>query len=152
MGASGWQCRVPYAGSLEESFVAAQEQVLASKDFIWDGVDDDEEPYPTVLQDVRDAWHTEDFWESGTHSLLDMVGLVAHDDPKTGPFVRPLAADDLVELFGTDRPSLQDFEQLGPRPWDALDDLVEDRWTGRSLVLHVDGAPAEVFFWGVSGD
>jgi hypothetical protein len=30
--------------------------------------------------------------------------------------------------------------------------LLGKRWTGRSLVIYKDGTPAEVFFWGLSGD
>ena len=35
MGASGWDYRAPYAGSIEAALIAVQEQVLMSGDYIW---------------------------------------------------------------------------------------------------------------------
>ena len=43
MGASGWDYRAPYAGSVEATLIAVQEQVLVSGDYIWPWDDIDPE-------------------------------------------------------------------------------------------------------------
>jgi hypothetical protein len=30
--------------------------------------------------------------------------------------------------------------------------LTDERWIGRSMTIYQDGTPAEVYFWGFSGD
>lgn len=36
---------------------------------------------------------------------------------------------------------------------DAIDRLAERRWFGRCAILHdAQGQPAEIYFWGYSGD
>lgn len=152
MGASGWDYRVPYAGSVEATFVLLQEQVLAGGEFLWpwDGLEPDEDDdevagRPSSLEELRAAKEIEEFWEAGTHSILDMdrVG----DDEQVG-VVRPLTSGELEGVFGTREPSAVEFEQV-ETPEQLL---LGERWTGRSLVLYKDGKPDEVYFWGYSGD
>jgi hypothetical protein len=65
----------------------------------------------------------------------------------------PLNAAELDEVFGTAQPGADDFDRVyEPGPGGPLATLFGERWTGRSLVIYKDGAPAEVFFWGFSGD
>jgi hypothetical protein len=58
-------------------------------------------------------------------------------------------------VFGTEQPSAADFDRgcksglVGPLD---LGSLLGERWSGRSVVIFKDGSPAEVFFWGFSGD
>jgi hypothetical protein len=59
--------------------------------------------------------------------------------------VEPVSAAEAKERTGTDR--------LTRAHIDAIDDLVRGRWFGRCAVLHDDaGEPAEIYFWGYSGD
>jgi hypothetical protein len=159
MGASGWHNRGPYVGSVEGSFLAVQELVLASGDFLWpwDDFDPDEAvSRPTSVAELNAAKNTEEFWEAGTHTILDVDRVVTGDTDEIGG-IRPLTEDELTEWFGTVEPSAAEFERIPM--WiqqmdetGTLSDLTETRWTGRSLVLYRDGEPDEVVFWGFSGD
>jgi hypothetical protein len=152
MGASGWEYRTPYAHSVEQSLRGLQMQVIAEGDYIWpweefdeDNLEDDEGvARPTSLEELEQARSDEDFWEGGgTHSILDV----------DAEQVSPLTATDLVGIFGTEQPSAADFERVHvPGLGGVLGELIGDKWTGRSLVLFTEGVPAEVCFWGWSGD
>lgn len=161
MGASGWDYRVPYAGSVETAFLAVQERVLASGDFLWpwEEFDPDEDEVvarPTSMAELNAAKEEETFWEAGTHTILDVDRVVTGDVDQIGG-IRPLTEDELVTWFGSVEPSAADFErvpmylQRGPETA-TLSDLTVTRWTGRSVVLYRDGEPDEVVFWGFSGD
>jgi hypothetical protein len=161
MGASGWDYRMPFNGSVEQSFVDVQEQVLASGDYIWpwDDLDADYEdegatfPRPTSLAQLVEAKEADEFWDEGTHTLLDLDRVSNTEDADEFGAVRPLTSAELIQVFGTERPSAQDFDrvhQLGPAG--PLGELAEPTWSGRSLVIYRDDSPAEVHFWGWSGD
>jgi len=141
------------------TMVAAQEQVLASGDFLWpwDDLDpDDVVPRPTTMAELNAAKNTETFWEAGTHSILDVDRVIGGDDDQIGA-IRALDGDELNKWFGTIEPSLEDFQRIPMWTQEmnetgTLSDLTETRWTGRSLVLYRDNKPDEVVFWGFSGD
>lgn len=165
MGASGWNYRVAYVGSVEATLAAVQEQVLVSGDYIWPWDDADNEPIdpkyadifeteeredvprPTSLSELNAAKEIEEFWDEGTHTILDIDRVIEAEDDEVG-VIRPLNAAELNRVFGTTRPSAADFD----RPAWPLDDLCGERWTGRSVVIYKDDAPAEIYFWGFSGD
>ncbi|MEV0071927.1 MULTISPECIES: hypothetical protein [unclassified Amycolatopsis] len=156
MGASGWDYRAPYAGSVEATHLAVQELLLASGEFLWPWEDinpeyvDEMVPRPSSLADLEAAKDAEEFWDAGTHTILDTHEITEADGVGT---VRPLSSAELNGVFGTDRPSAADFEGVRrPGPSGPLADLMGDRWTGRSLVIYKNGAPDEVYFWGYSGD
>lgn len=152
MGASGWDYRVPYSGSVEATFTAVQEQVLAGDEYIWpfDRPAEASVPRPTSLAALKAAKEIDEFWDEGTHSILDVERVDADaDDPFAT--IRPLDAEELDELFGTRQPSAADFDRVY-HDTSLLDDVLEERWTGRSVVIYRDGRPDEVFFWGYSGD
>lgn len=87
--------------------------------------------------------------ESGTHSILDIQGV--SDEPEFGA-VSPMPADELVELFGTDKPTRKVVEEkLGD--YDLVEHpLVSERWQGIYFTVYQDGKPHELFFMGTSGD
>jgi len=161
MGASGWDYRVPYAGSVETALFAVQEQVLASGDFLWpwDEYEPDEDDIvarPTSMAELNAAKEQETFWDAGTHTILDVDHMAAGDDDEIGG-IRPLTEDELTKWFGSVEPSAADFERIPMylqrmHEKGTLGDLTETRWTGRSMVLYRDGKPDEVVFWGYSGD
>lgn len=160
MGASGWDCRAPYAGSVEATLVAVQEEVLQRGDYLWpwDDIDpeflDDDETVsrPSSLAELAAAKESEEFWEAGTHTILDIHGIAAGDDDSAG-VIRPLSAAELARVFGTERPSAADFDRVyQPDLVGPLGELMGARWTGRSVVIYRNGAPDEVYFWGYSGD
>lgn len=160
MGASAWSARTPYAGSLAQSLRGAQEQVLATGDYLWpwEGIDpdylepEDLVPRPTTLEGLGAAKQVDEFWDAGTHTVLDMNGMAGQVD---GDFctVEPLTDEEAADRFGSAHPSAQDLERVAPGGQVGdLDDLVLDRWSGRCVVIHRGGQPSEVFFWGISGD
>lgn len=170
MGASGWDYRAPYAGSVEATLLAVQEQVLLRCDFIWPWDDSEDEaidpryaeffeeedrqdvPWPLSLADLNAAKEIEEFWDEGTHSILDMDRVIAADSDEVGA-IRLLSPAELNGLFGTQQPSAADFDRMRQAGLGVPHShLCGERWTGRGMVIFEDGAPAEVFFWGFSGD
>ena len=171
MGASGWDYRVPFLQSVEESLVALQEDVRSRNDYIWpwddlgravsiseylEELEEDEIlPRPTSLTDLAAAKRVEEFWEEGTHSILDVERVTRADGPDEFAAIRPLTAQELAQVFGTERPTAADFDPVhAPGPSGPLEDFMGPRWSGRSLVIYGDDreSPVEVYFWGYSGD
>jgi hypothetical protein len=157
MGASGWDYRVPYAGGLGQSLAAVQKQELAEGGYVWpwERFDPEHIGYvgparPTSLADLHRAKQIENFWDSGTHTILDVNQVITGRRDQYGA-VRLLTAAELDRVFGTRQPSAADFERV-TGPADALADLMGMRWTGRCMVIYAGAAPAEVHFWGYSGD
>jgi hypothetical protein len=160
VGASGWDYRAPYAGSVEATLIAVQEQVLMSGDYIWpwDDIDpgylDEDEvvPRPSSLAGLAAAKEIREFWDEGTHTILDIDRVIAAGSGQVGAIV-PLSAAELTRVFSTQQPSAADFDRVyQPGPGGPLGELCGERWTGRSMVIYKDGAPEEVYFWGFSGD
>jgi hypothetical protein len=169
MGASSWQYRVPHTGSVEETLIRLQEQILAGNDYLWpwggeeNGPDPDEDffemeqgedvPRPSSLAELNAAKEIDEFWEEGTHTILDISRVITAGDDEDGA-IRLLTPEELNRVFGTGQPSAADFGRVYLDNWwtGPLGDLLGERWTGRGLVIYEDGAAAEVFFWGASGD
>jgi hypothetical protein len=151
MGASGWQYVVeaPDGGPVDPGTALARlrARVLAEGDFFWDRTSEQHiGPRPASLDELDALRDTDEFWEIGTHSILDVDQVVGSDEPWREGAVRPLTTAEAEQLFGTTTP---DRAQLA-----AVDvfGTVDERWTGRCQVLYADGRPAEVAFWGFSGD
>ena len=155
MGASGWEHLVPYQQDLGAALDALRRQVFASGDFIkpsyYGAVFDLPEP-----SSVDDLFEQEQYWEfmgtSGTHSIIDVVNVVpvGFTGEEFGT-IRPLSDAECVELFGVAQPGRADFTPLSNSG--RLHEYVTGgRWTGRAAVLWADSAPAEIAFWGFSGD
>jgi hypothetical protein len=85
----------------------------------------------------------EDSDADGTRSILDMERI--GDVPDYG-VVAPLPADELMELFGTDKPTREEIE--------GSDELFErlERGQGVYIVAYEGGRPSEIFFAGYSFD
>jgi hypothetical protein len=79
----------------------------------------------------------------GTRSILDMERV--SDDPDYGS-VAPLSDEDLIDLFGTSKPTREMIE--------SNDDLFEaiERGQGVYIVAYRDEKPSEIFFAGYSFD
>ena len=158
MGASGWDYIVPFTGNVEDSFRAARQHVLDSGQFIWnygpDGfVDDESEAVrPATLQSLDEFKENEDFWDEGSHSILDTDRVVAADDTDQPGAIRPLSDDELRRYFGTTTPSRNDFDRAYQRGVGPLSESNQLRWSGRCAVLYDGGTPTQIAFWGFSGD
>jgi hypothetical protein len=79
----------------------------------------------------------------GTRSILDMERI--SDTPDYGAVV-PLAQDELIDLFGTDKPTHEMIEDN--------DDLFEtlERGRGVYVIAYQDEEPSEIYFAGYSYD
>ncbi|MFJ2636465.1 hypothetical protein ACIO6U_31560 [Streptomyces sp. NPDC087422] len=102
--------------------------------------------------------------EEGTHSILDIQRVVhttGTPDPAKGEdynTLRPLAPDRLAHYFGTDRPTVQQYEEritAAHRAHLSEESLLEEcrmRWTAIYVILHTDDQPTHVGIFGYSGD
>src|SRR5689334_4075171 len=142
MGASGWDYLVPYQAA-DQAFAALQRKVLAERDFLDPGYE------LTSLADLAEAKEDEEFWEAGTHSILDMDTVTGTEVPDRVGLIRALTTAEVRALFGTDTPTRADFQRQGDGHGPMPD---FPRWSGRYTVLYRDGQPHELAFWGYSGD
>ncbi|HEX8846478.1 MAG TPA: hypothetical protein VF791_17655 [Pyrinomonadaceae bacterium] len=85
----------------------------------------------------------EDADADGTRSILDMMTVSPTPDYCA---VAPLQQEDLMSLFGTDKPTREMIEES-----DELYDALE-RGQGVYIVVYKDEEPSEIFFAGYSFD
>ena len=85
--------------------------------------------------------------ESGTHSILDIVGI--SEAPKFG-HIRQFPREKLIEFFGSETPSHAEIEEA--HDFGSLEEFVSERWEGFYVIAYRDGSPSEIFFAGCSGD
>jgi hypothetical protein len=149
MGASAWEYFVPYQEDLNQALRELRSKVFDTKSYWWYGDEDWlERPVPRP-QRLEDVFEDEFVQESGTHSILDIVRVAPPGTPLLPvPYgaIVPTSADELRAAVGTDKPTRADTE--------ALDKNIDrHRWVGRSTTLYdAAGVPAEIMFWGHSGD
>lgn len=153
MGASGWEYFVPYQEDLGRALDGLREDVFRSGDWLWTSRWDDdldaeaEVPRPVSLAALDELWEEDEHLEEeGTHSILDIrEGVLAPGEDAYLFTVQPISGAEAREVAGT--------AVLTRAHVKALDRLAEHRWIGRCAVLHDDrGEPAEIYFWGFSGD
>ena len=154
MGASGWGYVTPYRGSVEATLKALHDDVF--QELYGDG-----DEYGSLDELYADE---EFMGEGGTHSILDVQRIVETTEPSDYFTLRPLPTARLVHHFGTDRPTVEQYEDAMARAYEAMQTrplwgedttlLGEDRmrWTGVYVVLYTDSQPTHVGFFGSSGD
>ncbi|MFE4676030.1 hypothetical protein [Streptomyces sp. NPDC056723] len=154
MGASGWGYVTPYRGSVEATLNALHDDVF--QELYGDG-----DEYGSLDELYADE---EFMGEGGTHSILDVQRIVETTEPSDYFTLRPLPTARLVHHFGTDRPTVEQYEDAMARAYEAMKTrplwgedttlLGEDRmrWTGVYVVLYTDSQPTHVGFFGSSGD
>ena len=96
------------------------------------------EDHPATIEEVLENMDAD-----GTRSILDMTHISDQPDYFA---VTPLPADELVSLFGTDRPTREMIEQN----MDFYEDI--ERGQGVYMIAYKDGKPSEIFFAGYSFD
>lgn len=143
MGAEPWSCSVPYQDDPLAALEAARAQEFAAGRY---RMDDEDDPPATIEEACEKAA------ESGTCSVLDMIGVVdtPHDPGAQSPnfgMVAPLSAEQRTALFGTDKPTRSMIDASA-----GLFELL-DRGLGVYVVAHDDGGrPSEIVFAGYSFD
>jgi hypothetical protein len=148
VGASGWDYLVPYRPEVAEALLDLQAQVFNDGDYYqyWRLFGT---PRPETIEDLWAAKETPDFWDVGTHSILDIDKIASVSEPDSPGAIRALSAPEMHAVLGTDRPTRTDFERALPGS-DSLLDV--PRWSGRYVILYKDERPDEIAFWGYSGD
>jgi hypothetical protein len=149
VGASGWSYYVPYQADLNAALVQLRDATFASGEYYWPnefyrrlGAELEDKPRPTRLADL----YADDMvQEDGTHSILDMFKVIGPGEEPDYGTVEPLSDREALEHAGTC--------QLTRHHVDKIESLASRRWFGRCAVLHDErGEPAEIYFWGFSGD
>ncbi|RVU23993.1 hypothetical protein EOT10_17970 [Streptomyces antnestii] len=154
MGASGWGYVTPYKGSVEATLKTLHDEVFQE-------LFGDSDKY----RSLDELYADEEFMgEEGTHSILDVHRIVETTEPSDYFTVRPLPTARLAHHFGTDRPTVEHYEDAMDRAYEALrtrplrdkDTTLlgehQMRWTGVYVVLYTDSQPTHVGFFGSSGD
>jgi len=85
--------------------------------------------------------------ESGTHSILDIVGI--SPKPKFGA-ISPFPQNRLGDFFDSETPSHAQIEEVHESG--SLEEFVSERWQGIYIVAYHKSSPSELFFAGCSGD
>jgi hypothetical protein len=147
VGKSGWDYVVEYRGDPAAALAELRAATLASGDFYWE--DESEEhigPRPETLAELDAFREDDEFWEIGTHSVLDVDRVIGSSERDGDGTVRQLSEDEAVEFFGTATPTREQYEAAGePMP-------DHDGWSGFCQLLYADGHPTEIAFWGATGD
>jgi hypothetical protein len=159
MGASGWHYVAPYQEDATQALLNLQRALIASGDYYHgtprEELEDPDEPgWGTYYQfnsldDLVAAKETDDFWEQGTHSILDIDRIIDAGQPDEAGAIVFLSTNSVVQSLGNERPTRSDFERVRPA---LLQNAEFPSWSGRCAVLYQDGQPHELAFWGFSGD
>jgi hypothetical protein len=163
MGASSWDYFVPYQQSIESALNELREQVFRSgKFFLRPQIEINPDNFADAPEEIREqipAWieREKSFsqpttlkalvdWngEEGTHSIIDVERITPI--PTLGS-ASPFSTNQLIEIFGTDKPERNIIEQ---RKSEITG--MRKRWEASYIVVYKDGKPDEIFFSGYSGD
>ena len=142
MGAEPWSCFVPYQENVTEALEAARSREFAAGRFRMADPDDPPETIDEACEQA-DA--------DGTASVLDMTGVVAtpHVPGDASPkfcSVAPLSRDQLIDLYGTDKPT-RDMVETNDEFYEWI-----DRGLGIYVIVYDGETPSEIFFAGYSFD
>ncbi|MFB7944423.1 hypothetical protein ACFC6L_05835 [Kitasatospora phosalacinea] len=141
MGASYWDYLTPYRGTPQRTLDALRQEVFASGRWIGAG------GYETL----DELWADDEFMtDEGTHSVLDVIKAVPDPGLRVPGTVHPLRPARLVHHFGTDRPTVAQYVRAAEDR--SLQQELDVRGAGVYILLHTDGEPTHVGFFGVSGD
>jgi hypothetical protein len=137
MGASGWTYWVPYREDVDAALQALRRDVFHRGEYYRASPAD-----PVALEELLER-----NGESGTHSIIDVAAVAP---AATMGAVASLPVAEAAELFGSERPTRADIES---NPAGVMR-VIEQRgpWAGTYVVAYRDGAPDELFFFGMSGD
>ncbi|BAY36606.1 hypothetical protein NIES2111_09330 [Nostoc sp. NIES-2111] len=175
MGAHPWHYFFPYSTDVNSALQALREQEFRTGRFglatlrtlaynlgLLETFDEEfshsEESPEELIEEygsVQAAIETvlDEYAEDGTNSILDMLEVSVV--PKLSA-VSPLSESDLLELFGTDKPTKEMvisslIEEQNPQAWQKFWESI-DRGEGRYIIVYRGNQPVEIFFAGYSFD
>lgn len=146
MGGHPWWYLVPYQKDVQASLNALREREFKAGRY---NPAEDFPKFPVDLSHAPGCKHAsiedarEDSDADGTRSILDVSRLSAIPDYDA---VAPLDDEELVEYFGTTKPTADDVEDS-----DDLFDQIE-RGQGIYVIVYENDQPAQIFFAGYSYD
>jgi hypothetical protein len=143
MGASSWFYLTPFQQSEQAALDLLREAVFArdAEYFLEEGVE-------TLTALVGSGW----LEEEPAHSVLDVQRVVRCEADTEGPGnVRMVEGPEVVELFGTARPSREIVQQAVERAGDGWFPPFGRGSGCCTIVYGSDGRPAELCFWGITG-
>ncbi|MFD9213789.1 hypothetical protein ACFVY9_11890 [Streptomyces sp. NPDC059544] len=140
MGGDQWCHTGPYRDDLAVAFRQAQEDELAKDNRGFEG------------QSIEALWEDRNWLEfiltGGTGTVLDQAHVVDPTHSEWGPFMRPLADDEIRAWCPSGRPThVEWIEAVKSRrlPFPG-------RAGGNCTVLYEDGRPAQIGYWGTTAD
>jgi hypothetical protein len=163
MGASGWDYFVPYQQNVERALHDLREQIfLSGAYFLRPPMEINPDDFADMPEEVRaqvPVWieREESFsepttlealieWngEEGTHSIIDIERI---SPIPSFCAAAPLSSEQLIAIFGTDKPEQKMVEQKRHEIQG-----IRDRWEATYIIIYENGKPDEIFFAGFSGD
>ena len=143
MGAEPWNYYVPYRADIAAALDDLRNQEFAAGRY-------NRGPHKQQANSIAEAFEQAD--ADGTRSILD-ISIVAdkpHEvDVDEPPFfsVVPLSTEQLIETYGTDKPTRAAIDEAcGCPEW-------VERGSGVYIIVHDDaGAPSQIYFGGYSFD
>ncbi|MEW1776213.1 hypothetical protein [Streptomyces sp. NPDC086777] len=140
MGGDEWARTGPYRRDLAEAFQQAQEDELARENHGFEG--------RSVERLWRDPEWQEYIFTGGTGTVLDFPLMIEAEDADDGPFMRPLTDSEVRAWAPHGRPSHEEWVAA----LDAGRLEFPGRGQGNCTVLHRDGRPVQIGYWGVTAD
>ncbi|MDR3638481.1 MAG: hypothetical protein P4L84_32050 [Isosphaeraceae bacterium] len=143
MGAEPWFYCVPYQEDIEAALEALKQREFAAGNY---RMIDPDDPPATIEEAV------EQMDADGTGTVLDMIGVAdrPHEIDGESPnfcMVAPLAPEQLIALFGTEKPTREMIEGGDAGFWESI-----DRGLGIYIIAYDGDNPSELFFAGYSFD
>jgi len=149
MGAQPWYYFMPYDSAIETAFRALREREFLAGRY-YPAVSslkfpiDSSSPSPGAKHTSIEA-AIGSAGPNGTRSILDITNVQLAGPRRPGAIV-PLTRDELIELYGSDKPS----REMVQANMDFFIDL--DRGEGIFAILYAAGKPNEILFAGYSYD
>lgn len=148
MGASGWSYVVAYQPDLGKALDELRARIFEEGDYWWaepSAFGRSASDFPDRPRTEDELWSSELVQESGTHSILDMHEILRPGAAPDFGTVEPVSEAEALRCVGVSTLTRAHLPQLAG--------LATERWHGRCAVLHdTAGRPAEIYFWGFSGD
>lgn len=142
MGASRWHYFIEGCDGAQSALDELREREFVKS---WSDFD----PSIASLSDLVNSGALE---EEGAHSIIDVDRVIESDDPEYDEdgTVRLLLPQEVVQYFGTDKPTREIVESVYATARRHLPPVL--RGSGCCTAIYEQGAPCGFAFWGITGD